>query len=136
VRPSLAEDLPAVLADPGHVQQVLLNLILNALEAMPTGGRLGIRTRRAADPTLGDCVCISVQDTGPGIDAKKVDQLFEPFFTTREKGTGLGLFISRKLVTANKGDIRVRGREGGGTSFDVFLPAAAHDATTQDGSAS
>lgn len=135
VRPSLGDDLPAVLADPGHVQQVLLNLIINAQEAMPTGGRLGVRTRRASDPDLGECVCISVQDTGQGIDPGSKEQLFEPFFTTREKGTGLGLFISRKLVTANKGDIRVRAREGGGTSFDVFLPAAATDATLQDGTA-
>lgn len=128
VRKSFAEDLPTIVADPGHLQQVLLNLIVNAMQAMPDGGRLGIRTRRLRDRELGDCVCISVQDTGPGIAAESVDQLFEPFFTTREKGTGLGLFISRRLARANRGDIRVRSRDGGGTSFDVLLPVGSVDA--------
>ncbi len=125
VKTSLADDLPILQIDRGHAQQVLLNLVMNSLEAMSGGGKLTVRTQRVEDGRLGPAVCVTIKDTGPGIPKEHLDQLFDPFFTTRAEGTGLGLFISRRLVAAHNGDIRARSRSGGGASFDILLPIAA-----------
>jgi signal transduction histidine kinase len=162
----LAPALPAVSADPYQLEQVLVNLVLNAMDAME-GTRAAqlvvttrcIRvepkrrqpTRRRDDPpdvdyshrrrfhqtpriprelrvpASGEVVEISVRDTGPGIPAELVDQIFEPFVTTKEpgKGTGLGLAVAARLIDAMEGTIRVESRSGEGATFTIVLPAVA-----------
>jgi C4-dicarboxylate-specific signal transduction histidine kinase len=100
-----------------ELQQVLINLIVNALQAMPEGGELSLRTRDWDD--IG--VVIEVADTGPGLSEELLAQLFQPFVTRKKEGTGLGLWISRSLVERYGGDIRARNREGGGAVFEVWL---------------
>nr|WP_246325478.1 HAMP domain-containing sensor histidine kinase [Dissulfurirhabdus thermomarina] len=118
------EDLPEVTADPAQVQQVFLNLFLNAVEAMPAGGTLQVRLR-AVDG--GARVAAEVSDTGGGVPPGELHRIFEPFFTTKHKGTGLGLTITHNLVTANGGDIQARANPGGGMTFAVILPARRKD---------
>jgi PAS domain S-box-containing protein len=110
-------DLPAVFADPGHVEMVLGNLIANACQAMPEGGKLTIEARLE-----GDQVALSVADTGCGISPENMTKLFEPLFTTKAKGIGLGLAISKSLVEANGGSIGAESEEGRGSTFTVCLP--------------
>jgi signal transduction histidine kinase/ligand-binding sensor domain-containing protein/CheY-like chemotaxis protein len=130
-----------VLADPGMLEQVLLNIVLNARDAMPSGGRLAISSsavtvksghpRPAAGTAKpGDYVCLSVNDTGGGIPSNILPQIFEPFFTTKEsgKGTGLGLAITQGIVQKHGGWIEVETSSGQGTTFHVFLPR--HDLVT------
>lgn len=100
-----------------ELQQVLINLIVNALQAMPEGGELSLCTRDWDD--IG--VVIEVADTGPGLSEELLAQLFQPFVTRKKEGTGLGLWISRSLVERYGGDIRARNREGGGAVFEVWL---------------
>ncbi len=132
-----APDLPRVLVDPSQAEQIVLNLALNARDAMPTGGRLGIRTalrRRGNGPGPAlleaqavDCVLLEVTDTGVGMDEETKARLFEPFFTTKDKdkGTGLGLSMVYGAVKQGNGSIEVETRRGHGTTFRVLLPAAA-----------
>jgi PAS domain S-box-containing protein len=121
----LAPGLPAVRGDRIHLQQVLLNLILNAMEAManqpPERRRLTVRTSGTNNGT----VELSVADSGPGIPADNLPRLFEPFFTTKESGIGMGLSISRKIVEAHHGRIWAENRPAGGAVFHVTLPTAA-----------
>ncbi|MGA2032983.1 MAG: ATP-binding protein, partial [Thermoguttaceae bacterium] len=118
----LAERLPPVHGDKNQLQQVLVNLSLNACEAMPNGGTLLVATSPAAD-----CVVIKVTDTGCGIKPEQIDQIFEPFFTTKPvgKGTGLGLSVSYGIVQQHGGSLEVESHEGKGTTFTVTLPTAA-----------
>ena len=135
---SLAEDLRVVRADPSQMEQVLLNLCLNARDAMPNGGRIVIRTEnvQAGVATLpvikgpAAHVCLSVSDTGVGMDAATVDRIFEPFFTTKEvgKGTGLGLATVYGVVKQHAGFVNVRSIPGEGTTFYVYLPSVAAEA--------
>jgi len=130
-----APDLPAVFADPGMIEQVLMNLAVNARDAMPRGGRLLIeldavaldesQARRSPKARAGRFVCLSVTDTGAGIAAENLVRIFEPFFTTKEvgKGTGLGLAIVYAVVQQHEGWIEVESAPGVGTKFHVFLPA-------------
>jgi two-component system cell cycle sensor histidine kinase/response regulator CckA len=118
----LAEpDLPPVLADQSQIEQVIVNLCVNARDAMPTGGTLTIETRVHAG-----CVCLSVTDTGIGMDAETVAHVFEPFFTTKEvgHGTGLGLATVHGIVTQSGGRVEVYSEPGLGTSMKVYLPLA------------
>jgi len=112
---------PAVLADPHQLQQVLTNLVINAIQAMPDGGRLTIRTSADEDGQ----VSVSVEDTGCGIAPENIDKLFTPFFTTKEevKGVGLGLAVSHGIVERHGGKIEVQSEVGKGTTFTVHLPA-------------
>ena len=115
-------DLPQVYVDPRQMEQVLGNLAVNACQAMSEGGELAIRARPS---TLSDgqpAVSIQVQDTGSGIAPENMKKLFEPLFTTKPKGIGLGLVVSRKLVEANGGRIEVQSEPGRGTTFTVYLP--------------
>ncbi len=116
-------DLPWVSVDRNQLKQVLLNLIHNALQAMPTGGSLHLSTRSAARDER-SWVTISVQDTGIGIPARDMDRVFEPFFTTRgdRGGTGLGLSVTYGIVTDHGGIIDVESRPGDGSTFTVWLP--------------
>lgn len=132
----LESSLPAVRGDPGQLQQVCLNLILNAVEAMPEGGLLTAQTRslRRTDPTgvsgngrEGDrLVEITVSDTGVGIAPVDLSRIFDPFFTTKGvgQGAGLGLAICRRIVMAHGGSITVESEPGKGSRFAVRLPAA------------
>jgi signal transduction histidine kinase len=112
-------ELPSTLADPTQLQQVFLNLFLNALHAMPRGGELGVRTCLEED---GKTIRIEVSDTGSGIREDLVDKVFQPFYTTKPKGTGLGLAISRQLIEQHDGVITVANRPGGGVLFTILLP--------------
>jgi two-component system NtrC family sensor kinase len=113
-------NLPLVMVVPDQIQQVFLNLVLNALEAMPDGGRLEVRASRTDEPVG---VCISFTDTGRGIAANMMPYLFEPFYTTKPEGMGLGLYVTRNIVEAYGGHIEVSSREGKGATFSVWLPA-------------
>jgi CheY-like chemotaxis protein len=127
--------LPKVEADPGMMEQVLMNLAINARDAMPKGGSLTInlepvwvhaeRMSGKAQASPGQYVILSVADTGCGMDAATQARLFEPFFTTKEvgQGTGLGLATVYGIVTQHKGWIEVESGVGKGTTFRVFLPA-------------
>jgi signal transduction histidine kinase len=133
-----APDVPVVLADPGQLDQILVNLAVNARDAMPHGGRLNVAVAQAnARPgeagrligpgaTPGRYAVIEVSDTGAGMDAETQARIFEPFFTTKElgKGTGLGLPVVEGIVRQANGAITVRSEVGRGTTVTVFWPAA------------
>jgi two-component system NtrC family sensor kinase len=123
----LDPSLPPVVASADQIRQVLLNLMLNAQQAMPDGGTLFVTTRvsHGADPEflMSDSVHIQIRDTGNGIPEEHLPHIFEPFFSTKdEKGTGLGLWVSQGIVQAHGGSIKLRSRPGRGTTFSVTLP--------------
>jgi signal transduction histidine kinase len=110
--------LPAVLAAPDQMGEVFMNLVVNARDAMPSGGELTLRTR-----ANGDGIQAQVCDTGVGIESEIADRIFEPFFTTKgDAGTGLGLSICHSIVQEHAGDIRVESAPGQGTTFTIQLP--------------
>jgi PAS domain S-box-containing protein len=113
------EDLPPVMAAGSRIQQVFLNIILNAVDAMPEGGQLQIQVEPTERPAG---VRVSFADTGLGIDPDTLAHLFEPFHTTRPGGLGLGLYVSKNIVEAHLGRIEVESRAGRGTTFRVWLP--------------
>lgn len=117
----LERDLPPVLGSPTALRQVLLNLATNALQAMPNGGRLHCRT---GEQKRARTVEITITDTGSGISPKDQEHLFEPFFTTRPEGTGLGLALCREIVLQHGGVIELDTRSNPGGTFRVILPTA------------
>lgn len=120
---NLAEGLPWVSVDGNQMKQVLLNLVHNALQAMPSGGNLEIQTEERAKDNR-RWVIVSVKDSGVGIDPQNKERIFEPFFTTKGDtgGTGLGLSVTYGIVTDHGGTIEVDSRPGAGSSFTVWLP--------------
>ncbi len=104
--------------DPDRIIQCLLNLYLNALQAMAAGGRLTVK----CNPTDDEHVCIAVNDTGKGIDANRINQVFDPYFTTKNKGTGLGLAIAHKIIEAHQGRLEVESTQDKGTTFRLLIP--------------
>lgn len=113
--------LPVILLDVNQLKQILLNIIMNALQAMENGGgRLLVETATAGNNN----VCFIISDNGPGIPDGSIDLIFDRYFTTKKagEGTGLGLFVTKNLVVNMGGDIRVSSRPGGGTTFTVTLP--------------
>ncbi len=119
----LQEDLPMVMVDRAEIKQVLLNLIHNAIQAMPHGGQLHIATGTHHDEN-GQWVTLTVTDTGVGIAPKHQERIFEPFYTTRRTGTGLGLSVSYSIIQKHGGTITVESQEGHGSIFTIHLPAA------------
>jgi len=124
----LAEDLPRVPCDPAQIEQVLIALIMNAIDAMPRGGNLWLQTRLSNDEKE---IEIQVRDDGAGIAPDVLPQIFEPFLTTKESGhgVGLGLAISRGIVERHGGRIEVQSELGRGTTFTVTLPAQGNEAS-------
>jgi two-component system NtrC family sensor kinase len=112
--------LPSIDADPAQLRQVFLNLMTNAVEAMPQGGTLTLHTHKGP----GETVTIEIRDTGVGIPHEDLGKLFTPFFTTKPigKGTGLGLAIAYGIIKMHRGQINVQSQVGKGTTFIVNLP--------------
>ena len=117
VQIDIPSNLPKIFAVDSQIQQVLINLILNAYDAMPEGGEIHIRARAVKGG-----VEILVQDSGPGIPAERLPQIFEPFFSTKDGGTGLGLTVSYNIVTAHGGTLELASAGGPGACFRVYLP--------------
>jgi PAS domain S-box-containing protein len=140
---SVADDICSLSGDPTQMHQILLNLCVNARDAMPDGGSLLISAENRTldehyvgmnvEAKAGRYVCISVIDSGTGIPQKIIDRIFEPFFTTKElnKGTGLGLSTVLAIVKSHEGIVNVQSQPGKGTTFDVYLPATRHSLEAQ-----
>ena len=125
---SLSPGLPMVIGDSKQLEQVLLNLLLNAIEAMPNGGTLGVHSAVKVDSeTLEEFLQLVIQDTGSGITEQDRAHLFDPFFTTKEGGTGLGLSIAYAIVQKHNGHIAVESEVGKGTSFLLSLPLSKEE---------
>ena len=121
LRTEMAEDLPAIKADPDQLQQVFINLINNSLDAMPLGGELRVATSRDNDSVL-----IELTDSGEGISSEQIDLIFDPLFSTkRGRGTGLGLTIVKQIVSEHNGEVEVESEPGKHTSFLIRLPCDA-----------
>ena len=117
VKTRLARQLPATPIDPTQLQQALLNLVKNAMQAMTRGGTLTLQTSEGAE-----AVSVSVADTGGGIAQEQINRIFEPFYTTKKKGTGLGLMIVQRIVSAHGGRIELDSQVGRGSTFRLWLP--------------
>jgi PAS domain S-box-containing protein len=117
VKTKLARDLTPTPVDPAQLQQVLVNLIKNAAQAMTIGGMLTLQTGETNDD-----VWLSVTDTGGGIPQEQIARIFEPFYTTKKKGSGLGLMIVQRIVRAHNGRIELDSQVGRGTTFRIWLP--------------
>jgi len=117
VKTRLARQLPITPIDPVQIQQVLVNLIKNAIQAMTKGGVLTLQSGEGSD-----AVWVSIADTGGGIPQEQINRIFEPFYTTKEKGTGLGLMIVQRIVRAHGGRIELESKVGRGTTFRIWLP--------------
>ena len=116
IEKDLQKNLPEVLIDSEQIKQVLLNLAINSLQAMPNGGQIAFRTSEN-----GKFCVVEVKDSGNGIDQKIIPKIFDPFFTTKEKGVGLGLSIAHKIVNQHEGSLSVA-NDSGKTVFSLHLP--------------
>jgi signal transduction histidine kinase len=119
------EDVPEILADPTQLQQVVLNLIKNAIEAMATGPGTERALRVVTTNNTNSTVSLIVQDCGPGINPKSENHIFDPFFTTKSSGMGLGLSISRRIIEDHGGDLRLIETSSNGCIFEITLPSVA-----------
>ena len=139
IEQELEEDLSSIAADAGQIEQVLLNLYVNAADAMPGGGKLFLKTKNEThlniksdryNPTPGRYVQLTITDTGSGMDKATLERIFDPFFTTKEmgRGTGLGLASVYGIIKSHDGYIDVESEKSQGTSIRIFLPASEKDA--------
>src|SRR3981189_271271 len=136
ITPLLADDARTAMVDPNQLTSAILNLALNARDAMPDGGKLALETGNVyleeafaamhSEVTVGNHVMIAVSDTGAGIPAANLERVFDPFFTTKEvgKGTGLGLSMVFGFVKQSGGHIKIYSEEGHGTTVKIYLPRA------------
>jgi signal transduction histidine kinase len=115
----LADAPPPLIADPAQLKQVVINLVINAIQAVERDGRIEVSLR--ADRDAGACT-IRVSDNGPGVPGEKRSAIFEPFFTTKSEGSGLGLWIVLQIATAHGGTVTVDDRPDGGAAFTLRLP--------------
>jgi PAS domain S-box-containing protein len=122
VTSQLVDGLPVILADPDQLAQVFGNIIRNGLQAMPQGGRLTVRTAEVSG-----WVVVSIADTGVGIPEEALSKIFEPLFTTKAKGIGLGLAVTKTLIEGHEGCIEVQSEEGKGSTFTVKLPTGGKE---------
>jgi PAS domain S-box-containing protein len=117
INEKLSPNMPEVPCDAAQIKQVFVNLIRNGMQAMSRGGELSVETGANSD-----AVFVSISDTGSGIPEEKLNQLFQPFFTTKKKGSGLGLMIVQRIIREHAGRIDVESKPGKGTTFRVWLP--------------
>ena len=127
-------NLPEIMVDSQQMQQVFLNLILNAIEAMPKGGKLNIKAFKVDIPSMPlkgpasiqsngrTYIDVVIEDSGEGIPKEKLETIFDPFYTTKPAGLGLGLSIVYRIIKEHQGEIRVDSRVGQGTTFTITLP--------------
>jgi signal transduction histidine kinase len=127
----LADDLPEIVADPMQLRQVFMNLLMNAVDAMPERGTIVLKT--TFEKTL-CAITVIISDTGKGMDAAVLSKLFQPFFTTKVGGTGLGLAISKRLIEEQGGSISIESSVGSGTTFTITIPCnKGKDVARDDG---
>jgi signal transduction histidine kinase len=128
----VSTEMPKIRGAKRHLQQVFLNIFLNAIHAMPNGGELVVRANQSSS----DFIRVDVQDTGMGIKAESLEKIFDPFYTTKgvRRGTGLGLSVTYGIVQEHGGYIEVASEVGIGSTFSVFLPLAAQEPKVQNGS--
>jgi two-component system NtrC family sensor kinase len=132
VEKRFGKELPPIMGNENQLQQVFVNIILNAQKAMPQGGKLTVITRCCKRQGASeDYAEILFEDTGIGIPQENIDRIFEPFFTTRKigEGTGLGLSVSYQIIKKHGGEIKVESRQGSGTTFILHLPIASQKPT-------
>jgi signal transduction histidine kinase len=122
IRVNRKAPLPSVEADPELLKEMLVNLMVNACEAMPDGGHILIVEETAEDEALGRVARVAVSDDGPGIPERLLENISEPFFTTKETGTGLGLSIATRIINEHGGRLDVLSVEGEGAAFIVSIP--------------
>jgi signal transduction histidine kinase len=120
----LSSSLPALLIDPPQIKQAVINILKNAIEAMENGGTLTVRTYLSKE--AGEAA-VEFGDTGPGVSSKAMHNIFNPYYTTKPRGTGLGLPITHRIVKAHGGKIELRNKEGGGAVFTLRLPLPRAD---------
>jgi signal transduction histidine kinase len=126
---SFAPSLPPCQLDARSVGQVLLNLLKNGFESMPNGGRLSIRTRPGySAPCGGDAAIIEIEDTGEGIEEAELRKVFRPLYSTKPKGTGLGLPFCRQVVEEHGGEIHLNSQKGSGTTVSLLFPLRQEEA--------
>ncbi len=123
----IREPLPTLLADAPQLTQALVNLVINALQAVGQAGRVEVSV---APSSSGAEVSIEVRDTGPGIAADKLEAIFEPYYTTKAEGSGLGLWIAQQIATAHQGSLRADPRSTGGAVFTLTVPVSQGDAAS------
>ncbi|MFH1061607.1 MAG: ATP-binding protein [Candidatus Omnitrophota bacterium] len=127
IKKNISEDLPELYLDILQIKQVFLNMFINAAEAMVGGGKLNIKVS-----TKKNMIVIEIADTGAGIEKNNLDKLFEPFFSTKVKGVGLGLAISKEIIENHKGTIEVESKLGKGTMFTISLPIVQDSSKQKD----
>jgi signal transduction histidine kinase len=125
--------LPTVTGDPEQLKEVIVNLIVNACEAMPKGGSIFLEEGEDGARGAATAAVIRVRDTGPGIPAAHLDKVFQPFFSTKEEGTGLGLSIAQRIISDHHGRLEVTSIENRGTTFIITLPAGGADHESHPG---
>lgn len=119
---NFSPDLPEISLDSTQIKQALLNIILNANQSMKSGGQLTVSAYKTNDH-----ISIDITDTGNGIKPERINKLFDLFYSTKENGTGLGLAIAKRIIEMHGGSIKVKSREGEGTTFSILLPANRDD---------